>query len=160
MEKVEPNRRIGPQIKRLSNAFQQSVNRNCAFSGLTGVQTWVVGYIVQHPDQAIYAKTLEQALHLKHPTICGILQRLEAKGFITFSVDPADRRCRRIMPTPLALKTHLQAVAGMDAVEHQLLAGFTPTEAAQFYNYLARAVANVGECNAVPNFEQQGETSC
>ena len=101
------------------------------------MQTWVVSYVVLHPEQAIYAKTLEQVLHLKHPTICGILQRLEAKGFITFAVDEADRRCHRIIPTELALQAHRQAAEGLDAVERQLLAGFSPEEAAQFHDYLA-----------------------
>lgn len=157
---LDAGTRIGPQIKRLSNAFHQCVNRSCEFSGLTGVQTWVVSYVVLHPEQAIYAKTLEQVLHLKHPTICGILQRLEAKGFITFAVDEADRRCHRIIPTELALQAHRQAAEGLDAVERQLLAGFSPEEAAQFHDYLARAAANIGTCSCTPSPEQQEETSC
>ena len=152
--------RIGPQIKQLSNAFHQCVNRSCEFSGLTGVQTWVVSYVVLHPEQAIYAKTLEQVLHLKHPTICGILQRLETKGFITFAVDETDRRCHRIIPTELALQAHRQAAEGLDAVERQLLAGFSPEEAAQFHDSLARAAANIGALGCAPGPEQQEETTC
>lgn len=160
MEQLDAQMRIGPQIKQLSNAFHQCVNRSCEFSGLTGVQTWVVSYVVLHPEQAIYAKTLEQVLHLKHPTICGILQRLEAKGFITFAIDASDRRCRRIIPTDLARQAHRQAAQSLDAVERQLLAGFSPEEAAQFYNYLARAAANIGELASMPGAKQQEETSC
>ena len=89
-----------------------------------------------------------------------ILRRLEAKGFITFAVDEADRRCHRIIPTELALQAHRQAAEGLDAVERQLLAGFSPEEAAQFHDYLARAAANIGTCSGTPSPEQQEETSC
>ena len=48
----------------------------------------------------------------------------------------------------------------LDAVERQLLAGFSPEEAAQFYDYLARAAANIGAHGCAPGPEQQEETSC
>ena len=57
-------------------------------------------------------------------------------------------------------EAHRQAAQSLDAVERQLLAGFTPEEAAQFHDYLARAAANIGTCSCAPSPEQQEETSC
>jgi len=154
---MEQNKRFGHQIKLLSNAFEQAVNRNCELSGLTGAQAFLMGYVISHPDESIYAKTLEQAFHLKHPTVCGILQRLESKGFITFATDETDRRCRRIVPTQLAIDTHLQATQRLDAVDRQLLDGFTEAEADLFYTFLSRAAANVGIPCIPKNLEKQEE---
>ena len=141
---MELPRRFGYQIKLLSTAFEQASNRSCELSGLTGTQTFLVNYVVIHRDQPIYAKTLEREFHLKHPTVCGMLQRLEAKGFITLATDTADRRCRRIVPTQKAIDTHMQAIRRLDQVEQQLIRGFSDAEAAQFYQFLSRAAANVG----------------
>lgn len=151
---MEKSKRFGHQIKLLSNAFEQAINKNCELSGLTGAQAFMMGYVVSHPEKPIYAKTLEQEFHLKHPTVCGILQRLESKGFITFATDETDRRCRRIVPTEKAISTHQQATSRLDDVDAQLLEGFSEAEAELFYTFLSRAAANVG----IPCFPKNLET--
>ena len=154
---MEQSKRFGYQIKLLSNAFEQAINRNCELSGLTGVQAFMMGYVVNHPEQPIYAKTLEQVFHLKHPTVCGILQRLESKGFITFATDETDRRCRRIAPTRKAIDAHLQSTQRLDDVDTQLLSGFSVEEAELFYTFLSRAAANVGIPCVLKNQENEEE---
>ena len=154
---MDNGKRFGHQIKLLSNAFEQAVNRNCELSGLTGAQAFLMGYVVSHPERPIYAKTLEQEFHLKHPTVCGILQRLESKGFITFATDEADRRCRRIVPTRKAIDTHRQATQRLDEVDRQLVAGFSEAEAELFYTFLSRAAANAGVACVPKNLENREE---
>lgn len=154
---MEKCQRFGHQIKLLSIAFEQTINRNCELSGLTGAQAFMMGYVVSHPQTPIYAKTLEQVFQLKHPTVCGILQRLESKGFITFVTDETDRRCRRIVPTQKAIDTHIQSTQRLDEVDRQLLEGFSQEEADLFYSFLSRAAANVGMVCPAKNPEQQEE---
>ena len=135
---LDAGTRIGPQIKRLSNAFHQCVNRSCEFSGLTGVQTWVVSYVVLHPEQAIYAKTLEQVLHLKHPTICGILQRLEAKNFIVIEPDRADRRCKRIRLTDRARRCDEAVRHAFETLEQLMCSGMSEEEQQRVFGEFER----------------------
>ena len=55
-----------------------------------------------HRGEVVYPKNIEKQFSLTHPTVSGILQRLEAKGFITMLPDPADHRCRRVELTEKA----------------------------------------------------------
>lgn len=155
---MESPRYLGHQIKLLSNAYEQAVNRNCELSGLTGSQAFLIAYLLKNQEKPIYAKTLEREFHLKHPTICGILQRLEGKGFITFSTDETDRRCRRIIPTAKAINTHLQATQRLDTVDRQIIHGFTQEEVDQFYSYLTRAVSNIDISCPPTNLKSQEDT--
>ena len=154
---MEEKQIFGHQIKLLSNAFEQAINRSCELAGLTGVQAFMVGYVIRHADQPIYAKTLEQEFHLKHPTVCGILQRLESKGFITLAPEESDRRRRRIVPTQKAIDNHRQSTQQLREVDRQLVAGFTKEESDLFYSFLSRAAANVGVACIHKNIDQQEE---
>ena len=135
---------FGHQFKLLTNAFEQALNRNSQEFGLTATQAFLLGYVVIHGENPIYAKTLEQEFRLSHATICGILQRLESKEFIRFVPDEADRRLKRIAPTDKALQVQDQAKQRLDAVERQLVRGFTDEELTQFRSFLHRASDNLG----------------
>lgn len=154
---MEPSRKFGHQIKMLSNAFERALNRSCDCSGLTGAQAFVMNYVVRNQHRAIYAKTLEQEFHLKHPTVCGILQRLESKGFVTFAQSISDRRCKQIVPTQKAIEAHEQAKQMLDAVDRQLLIGFSKEETEQFYHFLDRAAANISKPWMPEHPEQEKE---
>ena len=44
-------------------------------------------------------KSIENELCVKHTSVVGILQRMEKKGLVSVTVDPADRRCRIVTLT-------------------------------------------------------------
>ena len=66
---------------------------------LTASQGPILGFIAHRPAPPC-ARDIEEAFHLTHPTVSGLLARLEKKGFIEFIPDDSNRRCKRIRLLP------------------------------------------------------------
>lgn len=144
--------RYGYKIKQVSRGFEKVINSFYAGMDLTFAQGMTLRYLSNHRNEPAYAKDLERHFELSHPTVSGILQRLEAKGFITLAPEKQDRRCKRIVLTQRALDNHEHICATMGELEQTLVSGFSEEEQEQFWSLLCRAAQNVG------NFANQTET--
>ena len=122
----------GHMVRVLHCTISQSVTGALAEMELTSAQGRIMGYLALSPEPPC-AKDIEEKFHLSHPTVSGLLARLEKKGFIEFRPDEADRRCKRIYMLP----------KGADN-EKKLVTGFTETEKQQFTDLLTRAAKNLG----------------
>lgn len=127
---------LAPRVKLLCNEFDLVHNRALTSQELTGTQAFVLRLLARRGDTPTFARDLEQSLQLAHPTVSGLLHRLEDKGFILLIPERNDKRCRRIVPTQKALAT-LQAIDRcFDEAETEILAPLAPEEAAQFRTLL------------------------
>ena len=89
-------------------------------------------------------RDVEEAFQLSHPTVSGLLNRLEKKGFIVLQSDPADRRCKRICLLPKGKECLCVMGRTVRQIEAQMVQGFTPQEQEQFSCLLDRAIENMG----------------
>ena len=64
----------------------------------------VLTFLLKSQDKTIIQKDIEEYLELRHPTIIGILQRMEAKGLIVSTVDQQDKRQKIIALTDSAFE--------------------------------------------------------
>lgn len=140
-------RHMGGYFRAISNALSQRMQENCENLGLTSTQSmflhhlWYREHILKEPT---HAKELEAFFEIKHPTVSGILQRMEAAGFVTFEASETDRRCKTIHLTPLAEATHAEAERHIQQTEELLLQGMTESETVLFRQLLCRAANNLG----------------
>ena len=118
--------------------------RNPGAAELTPAQSHVLHYLVEHRAQCPGPRDVEEFFSLTHPTVSGILSRLEAKGFVSFRTDRDDRRCKRIHVSEKALTCDGQIHDYIEALEKQMVQDFTPEEQAQFSSLLDRAIQNLG----------------
>jgi len=72
-----------------------------------------------------------------------MLDILERKQLLTRQPNPADRRSSLIVPTPAGTKIYQQVLPLVKAIRAEAIAGFTPTELAQFRSYLNRIRVNL-----------------
>jgi len=110
---------------------------------LTAAQGHIMGYLRRQASPPC-PKDIEQEFHLSHPTVSGLLSRLEKKGFVALCPDAQDRRCKRIHILPKGqqcLQTMYETILDN---ESKLVKDFTPEEQAQFAALLDRAIANMG----------------
>lgn len=66
---------------------------------LTKSQRDVLGYLHFTDKEVVIQKDIEEHFHISNPTVTGILNRLEQKGFIERKHDPKDKRVRTIVLT-------------------------------------------------------------
>ena len=142
-------RHLGGYLRSISNAMAQSMQQNTEELGLTSSQgmflhhLWYCQNILQKPA---YAKDLEEFFDIKHPTVSGILQRMEAAGFVEFRASEADRRCKSIHLTQKAQELHAQTELHIQQTEEKLVARMSEAEIQEFRRLLQIAAENLGVC--------------
>ncbi len=110
---------------------------------LTAAQGHILGYLAHRPAPPC-PRDIEEAFHLSHPTVSGLLSRLEKKGFLEYRPDGQDRRCKRIYLLPKAAEVNEAVHKAIEANEARLVQGFTQQEQEQFRSLLIRAIHNMG----------------
>lgn len=133
----------GHLIRILYWCTHQSMTNALERMELTATQGHVMGFL-SHQSQPPCPKDVEEALHLTHPTVSGILSRLEQKGFLELKPDPNDRRCKRIHICAKGWECHQTMHQTIQGIERRMVQDFTPQEQEQFASLLRRAIANMG----------------
>ena len=135
--------RYGHYIRLLHGATDQAMTAALASMDLTAAQGHIMGYITHHHGPPC-PRDIEEAFRLSHPTVSGLLSRLEKKGFIQLRPDEKDRRVKRIYVLPKAKELNETMHATILASEARLTLDFTDEEKEQFAQLLQRAIGNMG----------------
>lgn len=136
--------KYGHYIRVLHCATDQAMTAALASMELTAAQGHVMGFIA-HQQTPPRARDIEQAFRLSHPTVSGLLSRLEKKGFIEFREDPDDRRSKRICILPKGREMEETMHRVIEENEERLVRDFTEEEKEIFSDLLLRAIRNMGE---------------
>ena len=134
---------FGPLLRHIHNTVDQTMTNALASMDLTAAQGQIMAFIT-HRETAPCARDIEEALQLAHPTVSGLLSRLEKKGFVEFRPDEQDRRCKRIYILPKGEQMHETMHRTILETEERLVAGFTQEEQDRFHEMLLRAIDNMG----------------
>ena len=110
---------------------------------LTSSQGHIMAYLA-HAKTPPCPRDLEAEFHMTHPTVSGLLSRLEQKGFIELRTDPEDRRVKRIYVLEKGIQCHEVMHQTIQNNEQRMVQGFTPEEQELFLSFLQRAIRNMG----------------
>ena len=133
----------GHRIRILHWCTDQAMTNALARMDLTAAQGRIMGYLA-HRDSPPCSRDIEEEFRLSHPTVSGLLSRLEKKGFIQFLPDENDRRCKRIHILDKGREYHDLMHKTILENEALMVKDFTPEEKEQFLSLLERAIANMG----------------
>lgn len=153
-------RSLSGYLRALANALSQQLGQNVEALGLTPAQgmflhrIWYRQEVLQQPT---CAKDLEQFFSIRHSTVSGILQRMEAAGFLTFEVSELDHRRKCICLTQKAWDAHAQTERLIQKNDARLVAGMTEEERLEFRRLLKLAAKSMGvfECAPFPQPEKE-----
>lgn len=142
---IQLSTHYGHYIRMLHSATDQAMTNAVTDLELTAAQCHIMGFIT-HRETPPCSRDIEEVFHLSHPTVSGILSRLEKKGFISIRPDEYDRRYKRIyvLPKGYALDDTMQNT--IVAIEQRLVSGFSEAEQEQFRTLLIRAIDNLDAC--------------
>lgn len=144
---MQDEMRIGPRVRLLSHSIRLAIDRNLTEMDLTGQQSFVLRYLSEHEDSVVYPKDIERRFRLTHPTVSGILQRLERKGYIVCVPEPNDRRCKRITLTPVAREVQMDIWRHINDMEQTMTRGMRQDEIETLLRLLDLAAQNLADEN-------------
>ncbi len=146
----------GHMIRILHWCTDQAMTSSLEKMDLTAAQGHLMGYLSRQARPPC-PRDVEDAFQLSHPTVSGLLSRLEQKGFLQLLPDPDDRRCKRIHVRPRGLECQQTMHQTIAATEERMVQDFTPEEKEQFARLLQRAITNMGggPCHHLPKEESQ-----
>ena len=134
---------VGTRIKRISNAMDRKRTLDLEDMDLTSSQGMVLGYLNRRRDETVYPGDIGRHFGLSHPTATGILQRLEAKGFVVYEADSEDRRKKRVCLTERAIECHQQIHKRFLETEALLTRGLSAEEENQLLRLLDRMIESM-----------------
>ena len=140
---MNATRHLGHRVRELSQAIRQAIDRKLLDLDLTGQQSFIIRYLSERQGEVVYPKDIEKRFNLTHPTVSGLLQRLESKGFLTCLPDPDDRRYKRIIPTEKAEECQKEIWQHIQSLELTMTAGMSEKEVDTFVHLLDLAAQNL-----------------
>lgn len=133
----------GPRLKILHCCTDQAITNALAEMDLTAAQGHILAFLSHHPEPPC-PRDIEEVFHLSHPTVSGLLNRLEKKEFIALRPDGHDRRCKRVYLLPKGEACNQKMHNTINTIEQHLVQGFTPQEQEVFTKLLDQAIQNMG----------------
>ena len=138
------NHGVGYQFKIIDEKIKMRADEDLKRHDLTLTQTRVLGFLAEMDGQATQ-KEIEDDLQVSHPTVVGLVSRMEQKGFLTTRPDPMDRRNKLVELTERARE--LDQAIDLTVAQHdaQLLRGFTEEEQETLKEFLSRISHNLDQ---------------
>lgn len=137
-----PDDAVGPLFKVIHERMQTAADADLKAQGLTFAQGQVIVFLAEHGSRALQ-KEIEASLGVSHPTVTGLVSRLEKGGFVRTWAAEDDRRNKVVELTDKAHDAGDRMRAVMRERDRELLAGLDEREQTELIRMLRRVYANV-----------------
>ena len=134
---------IGFLIKQIHIAFETRCHKNLQRYNLTPSQMDVLLYLKKHEEDTLTQRDLEIGLTLKNPTVTGLLNRLEEKGFITREQNLDDKRSKFIKMTDKSERVLEDAYLYIQELDAKMLNGISKEEKEQLFKHIYKILDNL-----------------
>ena len=134
---------IGFIIKLINDSIVAQVNLFLKPYEVTLRQLRILGYLHDNKDKLVTQKELEVELQVSHPTVVGLLKRLEKKGLIQTFLNPNKKTMKIVTLIEYEAELFKNINKEKEKFENKLLTGFTDAEKVQLEEFLIRLHRNV-----------------
>ena len=90
---------IDLQFKRIINETRRCRGRILSGTGLTPAQCFIIEFLGVRPGARASQREIERHLLVQHPTVSGIIKRMEQKGLVRCVPNEKDRRVKDVILT-------------------------------------------------------------
>ena len=146
MEKCE----VLYQIKTLEKLiFRELLKENAMFENggefkpPTPTQMQIIEYILEHFDEDVYQRDLENILKLRRATVSGVLMTMEKNKLIERVIDHKDTRSKKIILNTKAKEIFLKNVKKMKEIENTITNGVSEEELDVFFKVISKMKQNI-----------------
>lgn len=133
---------IGSLFKLIHDRIKVNADSDLKRHGLTLTQSRVLVYLEAAGGTATQ-KELEDHLRVSHPTVTGIVSRMEQNGFLETHTDPSDRRNKIVSITRRADLTGRDMTDAICQFEKKLVSGLSENELSELKRMLIIILSNL-----------------
>lgn len=134
---------IGYLLKVIQENTERHANQLFKPVDLTSSQVRVLKYLRGRGGERTTQRELQQYLKVSHPTVVGIVQRLESKGFVRTEFDGEDKRNKYLYLTEKEAELFEQMKSSHENLEHLLTRGMTKEQIEHLKELLTIVYENV-----------------
>lgn len=139
----------GHAIRRLHQISVGIFLQSVGDSGITPVQYAALQVVSNQPG--IDQRTLARNIALDTSTTGGVVDRLEARGWLERRTSPEDRRARQLFLTRSGDQALAETIPAMLRAQEQILAPLTERQRAEFMRLLQVLVTQNNEMSRAPS---------
>ncbi len=138
------NHTIGGTLKYTCDRIRCLADANLKKYDLTLSQVRTLRFIQLNGGECTQ-KQIEDFLRVSHPTVVGLVCRLEQNGYITTEICQKDKRNKIVKATQKAQEVSSQLRNQMDRTDEKMLQGFSLEDKEIFLSYLKKIIDNLNE---------------
>ena len=132
---------LGYWICKTSQAYERALNEELSPLGITHRQFQVIGWLAHDGD--LSQAQLAERMQIEAPTLAGILDRMERRGWIVRHGSAEDRRKKIIRPTPRVDPIWKQIIDCLIRVRTRATVGMSAEQANLAMRLLEQVEANL-----------------
>jgi MarR family multiple gene transcriptional regulator MgrA len=137
--------KIGMLLRMLNNKLTAQCNKDMGEVDLTGSQSNIMGYLMLNEGREVNQRDIELEFGLMNPTVTGILNRLEKKGFINRVKSEVDGRYKRVELTERGREVPEAIRKKAADMGKRLLKGLSESEIESLENTLKKLIDNISK---------------
>lgn len=123
--------------------LDKTINEQLKQFDLTKSQQDVLYFLHKNPNKRIKQKDIEDFFHISNPTVTGILNRLEQKGYIERIACDDDKRVKYIVQTEKAERHHKKIYEHIQITEKIMVSSLNKEEQEQLFHLLDQVYQNL-----------------
>ena len=136
---------VGFLFKQINTVYEKDINNQLKGIGITSSQCEVLDYLFHCDKEEVNQRDIEKALNLKNPTVTGLLQRLDEKGYVLIVPNGKDKRKKNVYLTEKAYDIQRRMEADRRRIDKNLTLGMTRREVQALQKMLNRVLYNVSD---------------
>lgn len=128
-------------------------NKKIVLSIPTPTQMEIINYILEHMEENIYQRDLENILNLRRATVSGVLQTMEKNNLIKRITDDNDTRAKKIILCEKAKEIFLKSEKRFVELEEAIVEGISNEELEVFLDVIKKMKENMKKQNNIERME-------
>ncbi|MBR2792145.1 MAG: MarR family transcriptional regulator [Erysipelotrichaceae bacterium] len=139
---MKKNDDIGYLIHQIDNRIKTNIDNHFKVHDLTFSQSQVL-HLLEKNGGSMSQKQLQTEMNVSHPTMVGLVQRLESNSFVTTETDKRDRRNKIVMITEEALNFKNELIRSKEELHEAMFSSFTEDEMDTLKEMLHKILDNI-----------------
>lgn len=133
---------VGYLLKTVNDKLKSRADADLKRHNLTLAQSRVLAYVSRNGGEATQ-KEIEVFLETSHPTVVGIISRMEKNGYLVTLLDERNRRNKLVRLTEKAEAVRSEILQQMERDEAKMLENLSPEDVEQLTRILTTIYKNI-----------------